>query len=252
MFKTIGKYLSIIAVFAMLISIVSVEEVSASSPLIDQYLRFDSIARNSDGSIRVDYTMLKTWDKDLGGSATIPLQIGYSWPSQYRGALKDYYVKANYSKGSHVLTIPKPGAYVGTLSVQAKVNANRYNEVKGGKSIFHYPDSTKRTAYYEISGFDAGASFFIYSAAPAVYFEFSPLGKWGKVVGRTYLGWSLWEGYNQSQSIGFPTPVKGHYYETTSWYSGNGLNIRVKVYVSRSAFNKKETPIFDATRTYKF
>ncbi|MED4226994.1 hypothetical protein [Neobacillus cucumis] len=217
----------------------SINTFYSSTPMIDSLISITSYKRLSSGDISVTYKINKKF------STNEYIQIGYEWPSEYRNSLPTYYASASRSAGTYTITIPKPSAYVGRLSMKIKYGAGggRYTESKRFGSVFHAPGGSS-VKYHTVTRAEVYGDFFVYYAVPGVYFNFSPAGKFVKVLGTTYLGWSLWDNFSTRTSLSqsFPHPVEGQYYRITNYYSGYRLYTKTEVWSSRDAYSKGVTP----------
>lgn len=48
--------------------------------------------------------------------------------------------------------------------------------------------------------------------------------------------------------VGVPTPVKGQYYRTETWYINNQIYCRVTVWQNKTAFNNGSSPLYIGTK----
>ncbi|WML57896.1 hypothetical protein [Neobacillus sp. PS2-9] len=211
----------------------------SGTPKINEYISITSYSRNSSGEISVSYKIKKNY------STNEYIQIGYDWPAQYRGAIPNKYVSVSRSTGTYTIKISKPSTYVGRLTLKVKYGAGggRYSESKTFGSVFHAPTGQKVT-YHTVTKAEVFGDFFVYYAVPGVYFNFAPGGRWVKIIGTSYLGWSLWDNFSTrtTYSSNFPHPVEGQYYRITNWYNNFNLYTKTEVWSSKESYNKGVTP----------
>lgn len=212
---------------------------TSSTPKINELISIISYSRNSNGEIAITYKIKKSY------STNEYITIGYNWPTEYRGALPNYYKTASRSSGTYTLIIPRPSAYVGNLILKIKYGAGggRYSESKTFGHVFHAP-SGKKVTYHTVTKAEQAGDFFTYYAVPGAFFQFSPAGKYVKIISTTYLGWSLYDNWTArtDYSSGFPHPAEGQYYRITNWYNNFNLYTKTEVWDSKEEYKKGVTP----------
>ncbi|PFP33172.1 hypothetical protein COK03_26725 [Priestia megaterium] len=242
------KIFSLVILFMLAVSFfIPTTKTEASSAVIDQNLKITSVKRNSDGSIKVNYTVKK---KAIDG-----LSIGYEWPSQYRmSSSYNYYKGINKNKGEHSLTLPKPKLnLIGRQLVEIKLNG-RYTEKKNYTYVFNRP-STVKYKTHKVTKAEAAASFTISDVVPGIALTYLPQTKVIKAAGGAYASWNTYSGYKSSMNMSksFPKPVAGHYYKIKEYYSANAkFNVYTEVYTSYESYKKGVKPIFKGTTSFNF
>ncbi|MED3909498.1 hypothetical protein P4597_09850 [Peribacillus simplex] len=238
----------LVFIFMLVVSILMpTTNAEASTAVIDQNLKITSVKRNSDGSIKVNYTVKK---KAIAG-----LSIGYEWPTHYRvSSSYNSYKGINKSKGNHSLTLPKPKInLIGRQLVKIKLSG-RYTEKKSYTYVFNRP-STVKYKTHKITKAEAAASFTINDVVPGLALTYLPQTKVIKVAGGAYSSWNTYNGYKSSMNMSksFPKPVAGHYYKIKEYYSSNAkFNVYTEVYTSYESYKKGVKPIYKGTTSFNF
>lgn len=226
----------------------------AATTLMDSYLRIDFVFQNSDGSVSVNYTMLKAYTLDDGTSTSSPLSIGYQLPASYRTTAFDVDRKVDYSAGSHTMVLPSPGANICLYTVYAKLSTpSTYSEYKSLANYMNAPAAIT-TSYYTVPALAAGTLYTGLFIVPGVALSVlvkkdSPVQE--KIVAGAYAGFSYI--YPLLTVIGldnsFPLPSVGQYYRIDTYYSKSTftLNTRYTVWTSYESYQKNVTPIFQGT-----
>ncbi|MEE6451179.1 hypothetical protein RAH41_11465 [Gottfriedia acidiceleris] len=248
--KNWKSMLNIILINVFIMSTMVTHSVFASSgEVVGSFVKVNSATKNSDGTVKVKYTVLRTLDTSAAG-----ISIGYEYPSNYRQS-DSQKVKTKNKKGTYTLTVPKPKVnLIGRENICLYLSG-RYPDEKLVKSVFNAPTS-KKVTYHTVTKKEAAASYILNDVgADVVVTLATPGGKVAKVVVVT-----AWEGYKKisdlrsvtSSTKGFPKPYAGHYYKVTRWYEDFKLKTNIKVWTNKESYTKSVKPIFDGTTSYKF
>lgn len=217
--------------------------------VVGSFVKVNSVNRNSDGTVKVNYTVLKSIDSRAGG-----ISIGYEWDSKYRQSDSQKVTTKN-KKGTYSLTVPKPKVnIIGRENIYLYLSG-RYPDKKFAKSVFNAP-TTKKVTYHTVTKKEAAASYIICDVGADVVITFATPG--GKVTKAVVV--VVWEGYKKiadlrsvtSSTTGFPKPYAGHYYKETTWYENFKLRTNIKVWTNKESYTKGVKPIFDGTTNYNF
>lgn len=128
----ISFILIIIVCITFLTAFLQTKKVPSDSPILDNYVKITSSKHNSDGTITVNYSVIKSYTNEN----IAPISIGYAFPPEYRLGTGFHKSKEiEYEKGNYSLTIPNPSISINaSLSVYMELSS-RYTETKGINSF---------------------------------------------------------------------------------------------------------------------
>lgn len=212
---------------------------SSTSSLISNYVTVTSITK-SGTTTTVNYKVIAT----VPGGASITL--GYEFPAVTRTAGKSILISGK-AKGSYSekFTIP---ALMCQHRISSTLTARNYRETKVW-ALYNF-STAKSIDYHTVTAAEVTGYWTVYVVAPYIITKINPASKIiqiaGKVASIGNTSVAVVNSYNIN--IGVPTPVKGQYYKTETWYSNNKVYCRVTVWQNKAAFNNGSNPVYTSTR----
>lgn len=241
--RSISLLLTLVMVF-MLVGPVSSVHASSVSPVT-----VTDAVLNSNGTIAVYYTV--TRNLVTSGINAETCKVGYRYPAEFRGSIPDMMTNTQTTVGNYCTTLPAPSV-ICHVSVKNYYQAYTYSEEETIKSIFACTNHNSYSTFHTITAAEANGAFFVYYVVPGVVFTFYP-GTSAIVKGAaaTYLGFSLWIGFQSTNSwINMPFPATGQYIRDTSYYDTTG-NIKktITMWTNQASYNTGLAPIWQGSCT---
>ncbi len=247
MFKKIIISLTILLFsFSTLVIPSNVQAKNDPDYLINDYVKVHSVSKKGE-TIKIKYTVKKA----LTYTYTFETKWDvYTSPKTYKTQ------KLKTKKGEYTATIKNTGTLIGPQNVILKVNvANRYIKTKNIATFYKLPPKTVTS--HTMSKKEAVASHIVIDGGITSLKlikrgkKFTPIGLFLDLsiygLGSVYILKSL----NVIEK-GYPTPAAGQYSRTTTSYKKNKIYINIKVWTSKEAYKKGNTPSYDKTQINKW
>ncbi|EST55754.1 hypothetical protein T458_05335 [Brevibacillus panacihumi W25] len=225
----------------------------ASTAVIDSYIKVNSVSRFSDGSMILNYTLLKEFKNDLGNNV-------YQWMSleTYMAGNPNIFIQwgtpnkpGTYSRLFEPLASwSGEGRYIGTQVLKIGYGTTSYGETKTVGRYFNAPPPSETTvSYHELTREEAVAGWAWQFIVPGILVKLNPTSRLIQIAASASAGWSLISGFTGSAgySTGLPQPVAGHYYKHTGWFDDFKFYTKVEVWYSKAAFDHGDLPIYTGT-----
>lgn len=236
------KILFIFSIFAFVLFLDS-KEASASTTQIDDYVQFNSVAKSSDNTITVKYTV----KKDIPSSHTLTVR---SYWTVYQSTNTTKTITLNKKAGTYTTSFKASGELIGPQYIEAKADvASHLTQTKIIQTFGNYPVTTvtshtlsKAEAIADHIVIEAGILTFKIAAKKSPYGLVFNLAAYGSGISYIGKGIGVFEGY--------PTPVAGQYLRTSISYNPSGQHLDVKMWATQESYTKGVTPIYTYSRTH--
>ena len=168
------KILLSLALLLMLINFNPLPTQASSTAIIDNYITVNSVTKNDNGTISVNYTMKKDFQTKLPSNVKQSLKISASMDAAYNS--KPVSKDVNPKAGTYSLSLPKPSPNnLGTQVVSIEWGSQGQSQNKRLGVVYNVPDtSMKRSKPHKVTAVEAAGGYLAMTALPyaAVNFVF--------------------------------------------------------------------------------
>lgn len=212
---------------------------SSTSSLISSYVTVTSVTK-SGTTTTVNYKIIAT----VPSGASI--NLGYEFPAVTRTAGKSILISGK-AKGSYSETFTIP-ALMCQHRVFSKLTARNYSETKVW-ALYNF-STAKSVDYHTITAAEVAGYWTVYVVAPYLIVKINPASKILQIAGKVASigNTSVAVASSFNLNVGVPTPVKGQYYRTETWYIDNQIYCRVTVWQNKAAFDNGSSPLYIGTK----
>lgn len=229
------------------------DKTEAASAIIDSYVKVNSVTKQSNGMIAINYTMKKDFNTSLGNNVYQSLNFVISMNSGFNVAPTTNPV--NTKKGTYTLTMAAPsGNYVGAQIVEIKWGSGGQTASDRLNTFYKVPYTDWKSSGRTITKTEAVGSFIVGDILPGIAVTINPQSKALWATGKLISGWSALVGVKVAAGTmpGVPAAIAGQYWHQDMRYDNDGnIHVRTRVYVNETAKNKNEQTLYDNTMTMK-
>jgi len=221
--------------------------------IIDSYVKVNSVTKQSNSMIAINYTMKQDFNTSLGNNVKQSLNFEISMNSAFK--LKPTTTHVNTKKGTYTLYMSPPsGNYVGAQIVELKWGSGGQTSSKSLNTFYKVPYTNWKTSGRTITKTEAVGGVIVTDLLPGIAVSINPESKALYAVGKLFAGWSALVGVKIAAGTmpSVPQAIAGQYWLQDMRYDEDGyIHVRTRVYVNETAKNKNEQTLYDNTISMK-
>lgn len=138
--KFLQVFLTLLLILSLAFGISANSAEASSTILIDNYIKVNSVSKNPDGKIYINYTLKKDFKTNLGYNVKQSLGFTYTMHSALK--ISSVFVPVKSKKGTYTATLSTPSPnLLGTQSVYAKWGSSGQSVSKRIGTVYNVPSS---------------------------------------------------------------------------------------------------------------
>ena len=138
--KKLTILLSLILFFTFTFGFSTNSTMAASNSLIDNYVKVNSVTKNSNGTISVKYTLKKDFKTKL--PYNVSQRLGFTYTMHQSLKINSVFVPVKSKKGTYTAVLPKPSPnYLGSQQVSVTWGSGGHTANKSVATVYNVPSS---------------------------------------------------------------------------------------------------------------